>query len=212
VTPQNKERIVGCLVLLCLAIIFIPPLYDGRNPFDQRVSIEQRKFPKPPVFPETEKMANSLAEVGSGRINDIEKKVKDSLPESAKNDSQLDEPAEKKPDTSNKAKEMTSRLLSDIAKRAEVSSRFTKDSDASLKQAWAVQVGSFKEIKGAQTTRDRLIDKNYQSYIKTVLKNGETISRVFAGVSLDKSIATEIKNKLAKDFSDLPGIVVPYQP
>ena len=210
---KTKERIVGSLVLICLAIIFIPPFYDGRNPFDLDDEMPSHKIPRPPVFADSEEMANDIADIGSGRLNKIEQKVKNALPESARSDSQLTTMKEnayidKLNDFS--ASEMTAQLLNDIAKNSDLAARFTNTN--TLKQAWAVQVGSFQEVLRAQTLRDQLIREGFQSYIKTVLKDGVTISRVFAGVSLDKSVAEKIKTDLEDKVQNQTAIVVSYQP
>jgi DedD protein len=213
VNNKTKERIVGSVVLLCLAIIFIPPFYDGRNPFDLEKDVSLTQIPREPYFKDTEDSAADIAEIGSGRIDDIEKKVKESLPESAQSDSQL------KTDPTNtysekledfNASEMTGKLLNEISKSSEISARFNNKS--TVKQAWAVQVGSFGEAARAQKLRDELIAKKFQAYIKTSSKNGATISRVFAGVSLDKSVAEKIKLDLENNYSVTTAIVVPYQP
>jgi cell division septation protein DedD len=213
VNDKSKERIVGSIVLLCLAIIFIPPFYDGRNPFDLDNKISDSQIPRAPSFKNSNEMANEIVNVGSGRIDKIEKKVKKALPESARSDSQLDGPekntyAEKLDDFN--ASEMTAQLLNDITKNSELAARFASKNN--IKQAWAVQVGSFEEVNRAQTLRDELISKDFQAYIKTVLKDGKTISRVFAGVSLDKDVAEDIRVDLDKRANQHSAIVVPYQP
>lgn len=202
---------VGSLILLCLAIIFIPPFYDGRNPFDLEADLAVEKMPHAPRFPETSDMAKQVSNTGSGRLHEIEKRVKANMPESARSDSQL---AEKENGISQSfedfnAGEMTTRLLSDLAENSKLVSRFSKDKP--LKQAWAVQVGSFHEAHRAQALRDELISNDFQAFIKTVLKDGVSISRVFAGVSLDKSIAEDIKSNL-ENLADYDAIIVPYQP
>jgi len=216
VNDKTKERIVGSVVLLCLAIIFIPPFYDGRNPFDLDSQVGDTTIPRAPLFPDTAEMANGIADIGSGRIDQIEKKVKKALPESAQSDSQLDDVkantySEKLNDFN--ASEMTAQLLSDITKNSELAARFASKNN--VKQAWAVQVGSFEEVQRAQTLRDELIQKGFQAYIKTVLKKGTTISRVFAGVSLDKTVAEDIKQDVEKKMAGktpVTAIIVPYQP
>lgn len=213
VNNKSKERLVGSIILLCLAIIFIPPFYDGRNPFDIEKDPHLVQIPHPPYFKDTEDMAKDIVDVGSGRLDKIEKKVKKSLPESARSESQL--PNDSKNAYSEKledfsASEMTSKLLSDIAQSSELAARFSNKN--TVKQAWAVQVGSFQEADRAQKLRDQLIAKDFQAYIKTVQKNDETISRVFAGVSLDKSVSEDIKLDVEKKLAGSSAIVVPYQP
>lgn len=206
---KSKERLVGSLILLCLAIIFIPPFYDGRNPFDIEEDARLTQIPRPPHFKEVDFMANDIAEVGSGRLDKIEKDVKKTLPESARSDSQLaNDKNSKLVDLS--ASEMTAKLLSDIAENSELAARFSNKN--TVKQAWAVQVGSFQEVERAQKLRDQLIAQDFQAYIKTVSKNGETISRVFAGVSIDKTVAEDIKLKVEKKLTGNTALVVPYQP
>lgn len=205
---KTKERLVGSLVLLCLAIIFIPPFYDGRNPFDLDEKPLNRSVNLAPSFQDAEDMAEEIAEVGGGHINTIEQKVKGSLSEEVSNDSQLQAKESSIIEDFN-ASEMTTRLLSDLAESSALTSRFSKQNE--LKQAWAVQVGSFEEVSRAQKLRDELLKAGFQAYIKTFSKDGKSVSRVFAGVSLDKGVAEDIKSKLESQFEGLSSIIVPYQ-
>ncbi len=205
---KTKERLVGSLVLLCLAIIFIPPFYDGRNPFALDEEPLGRSAKLAPNFKDAEDMAGEIAELGDGHINAIEEKVKASLPEDATNDSQLEAEEPSIIEDFN-ASEMTTRLLSELAENSALASRFSKQDD--LKQAWAVQVGSFEEAERAQKLRDELLNAGFHAYIKTFMKDGKSVSRVFAGVSLDKGVAEEIKGKLESQFNGLASIIVPYQ-
>lgn len=212
-TEKSKERMVGVLVLVCLAVVFIPPFYDGRNPFDLDDVMPSRSIPKPPSFPDTETMANQIAPVGSGRLDKIEESVKKSLPESARSDSQLEKNEStfysKKLDDF-KAAEMTSKLLSDITENTLLADRFS--SKSAMKPVWSVQVASFKEVERAVKLRDQLIAADFQAYIKTVLYQGESISRVFAGAGLDKDMAEQIREKVNKQLPEYSAITVPYQP
>jgi len=213
VTEKSKERIVGVLVLLCLAVIFIPPFYDGRNPFDLDDEMPGRIIPKAPKFPDSKTLANEIAPVGSGRLDKIEEAVKKTLPESARSDSQLAKKESgfysKKLDDF-KAAEMTSKLLSDITENTILADRFANKDP--MKPVWSVQIASFKEVERAQKLRDQLIAADFQAYIKTVLSQGETISRVFAGVTLDKEIAEQVRKKVHEQFPEYSPIIVPYQP
>lgn len=205
---KTKERLVGSIVLLCLAVIFIPPFYDGRNPFDLDEKAISGKADLAPRFKSSEDMASDIAQVGTGHIAKIEKKVDASLSEDSRNDSQLEKEDAGILEDLN-ASEMTTRLLNDIAENSELASRFAKQNN--LKQAWAVQVGSFEEVDRAQNLRDQLVKAGFHAYIKTFLKDGKTISRVFAGVSLDKGVAEEIKTNVEKQFDGVSSIVIPYQ-
>ncbi len=205
-----KERLVGGLVIVFLALIFIPPMYDGRNPFDVDEAAYRVEPPRVPKFAGTEEFANQIAEVGSGRISKIEQQVKADIPASARSDSLL------VPDESSTSlsgfspSEMTARLLSEIAERSNLSARFNNKKQ--LKHAWAVQVGSFAEVERAQKLRDELLARDYQAFIKTVMVDNKEISRVFAGVSLDKSITEEIHKKLLGSKIVDNALIVPYQP
>lgn len=212
-TEKLKERIVGVLVLFCLALIFIPPFYDGRNPFDMDDKKPDRNIPKAPDFPDTETLANEIAPVGSSRLHEIEESVKNANPESSRNDSQLEKRESsfysKKLDDL-KANETTAKLLSDISESTALSERFAIRSD--MKPVWSVQIGSFKEVDRAQKVRDELIAAGFQAYIRTVLYQGESISRVFAGATLDKEVAEQMKKKVTEKLPEYSAIVVPYQP
>jgi len=213
VNNKTKERIVGSVVLLCLAIIFIPPFYDGRDPFKFEKDQSLSQIPKPPHFKETEDSAADIAPIGSGRIDEIEGKVKSALPESARSDTQFatvtSNSFSEKIEAVN-AGEMTEKLLNQISKNSQVSAKF--NSKSTVKQAWAVQVGSFEDSDRAIKLRDDLIANKFQAYIKTVSKDGVTLLRVFAGVSLDKSVAEKIKHDLENNYSLTTVMVVPYQP
>lgn len=206
-----KERVIGAVVLLCLGVIFIPPFYDGRSPFDKDFSSISNAIPRKPSFPNAEKMANELAPIGSGHLQKIEKKVKQTIPKEERGDSLLPKKEERFYSQTLKdfdASEMTTKLLSDIASSTRLTKGLRAKSD--MRQVWAVQVASFKNVDNAQELRSKLLSRGFQAYIKTVVKNGGTISRVYAGSSFDREVLEKIKSKSDQEFPKQKAVIVPY--
>lgn len=202
-----KQRIIGALVLISLAVIFVPMVFD--EPHSERTSTSIN-IPEEPPFPEVEAPESDIAPPPSYQQNQA------STQESAVQDFKImenDEPAAQ-PASSNSGSaepEVTKPAAPEPSKPEPVASKEpeapvrTEQTEAeftrSLKGAWVVQLGSFGNSDNARGLRDEVREKGYNSHLQEVVRGDNTLTRVFSGPFSEKSKAEAAKRALDKAFS-----------
>jgi len=69
-----------------------------------------------------------------------------------------------------------------------------------LEGAYLVQLGSFGSADNAKRLRDRARETGMDAYIESFQRDGETLTRVFAGPFIDRSAAEDAKAELDQSF------------
>lgn len=188
---QLKQRLVGAVVLISLAVIFIPMLLDQNDPsslphFGSAVP-ERPNFQFDPIEiplqvpPAVEPDAAVVVE------KDTPKAVAAAEPAPApiERSVEADKPAAATPPPA-------------------ASTVITPDSQA---LAWAVQVGSFDKEANAAALRDRLREKGFAAYLERVKVEGRMHYRVRVGPELQRELAESLRDRL-EEKAKLKGIVV----
>lgn len=188
-----KQRIIGALVLISLAVIFVPMVFD--EPHSERTSTSIN-IPEEPPFPEVEAPASDIAPPPPYQQDG---------PASAGAGSQdyrileSDEPAKAEPAPSKSVPvEPVASGETETPEEAEpASAEFTR----SLEGAWVVQLGSFGNGDNARRLRDNVREKGYNSHLQEVVRGDSTLTRVFSGPFAEKSKAEAAKRVLDEAFS-----------
>ena len=197
---QLKKRLVGAIVLVALAVIFVPMLLEGDKrtdipmfgsnvpeapgPRPDMVDIPLQVPPPPPAAPvvvERELPPEPVA-VAPTRAAPEPAPVPPPAPQ-----------AQPKPVAPVQA-----------VKPAAVAAA----PKPAVGESWAVQVGSFSEQGNASRLRDSLRGKGYPAYVEQVKLASGTSYRVRVGPVLARTDAEAIQAKLAK--IEQRGIVVPH--
>lgn len=209
-----KQRVIGAVVLVSLAVIFVPMLFD--EPHTERsarvIDIpEQPPFPEvetPPVFAEeapsyrleepapgvTAEQPRPDAELPAARQNPVATPA----PTFSATDSQSEpqpEPFDSPATTSPAPTQPQPEAGSESAQETE-SAEFTR----SLEGAWVVQLGSFGNADNARRLRDNVRAKGYDSHIQRIERGDTTFTRVFSGPYAEKSDAEKAKKTLDAEF------------
>ncbi|MEN8170146.1 MAG: SPOR domain-containing protein [Pseudomonadota bacterium] len=184
---QIKRRLVGAVVLVSLAVIFIPMLLDGGNnssmprfgsniPQQPEFDFEPLDIPLQPVTPIT---------ADRPRVID---KVEKPAPAASK-------PAQSKP--TEPVKSVPTADIKEVSKPAATEAPVT----------WVVQVGSFSQSGNALTLRDKLRKNGFTAFVEKYRDKGKSSYRVRVGPELKRENAEKqlqrIKSKL-----QLKGIIM----
>ena len=206
-----KQRIIGALVLISLAVIFVPMVFDEPHSGRDSTSIN---IPEEPPFPEVstepppqtampeyqstsgpEAAAADLAS-GSGDFQLLEKvtpEVSEPTKPAAKSSAVTppstadSQPAKVKPAA--------------VSAQPEPSRQTEEEFSRSLKGAWVVQLGSFGDADNARRLRDNAREKGYSSHLQEFSSGDTRLTRVFSGPFANKSDAEAAKTALDKAFS-----------
>ncbi len=202
-----KQRLVGTLVLGCLAIIFIPLLLDGEGltPVATQTSIppapdlSYQELP-PPVRPVIEADADALPPAEPADSSTVA-----DASDAADTDA-ADTPASA--DTSAIPLPVPADRVEPSASTAETTPQRGADG---LPAGWTVRLGVFGTLANADKLRACLIASGYQAYSRQQQNDSSTLTRVFVGPVATSAEATALGNQL-KGKCELTenGIPVPY--
>jgi DedD protein len=211
-----KQRLVGAVVLVALAVIFIPMLLEGpdRNlvpemapmpePEEQGGSQPLERFPQPGEIPDEPDRSVVQAETAAPDSGtDDEGAIPLPLPEAEAEDAEV--PPEVPPPPAVEAK------------RTPVAAPEPEpepDAGEAAKPAgplgnWIVQVGSFSSEQNALRLRDRIRKERFATQVEKVVVSGKTHYRVRVGPYLERDEAEQDREKLAAKL-DLKGRVLSY--
>jgi DedD protein len=195
-----KQRIVGTVVLLALALIFLPIIFDGEGSYQAPVSSRIPDTPIISILPEPTQSRPVII----GNVETIE-------PEVAATVSLIEEVIELVEEPSVVIATAESVRDVEITESAPVFSREVMQlSDAGLPQGWVVRLGSFSDSENASNLVTRLQDAGYKAYSRVMRSSQEALTGVFVGPWLDRGQVNEYQQKLQEEFS-LAGLVVRYE-
>jgi len=194
-----KQRIVGTAVLLALALIFLPIIFDGEGSYQAPVSSRIPEAPIISILPEPTQSRPIIV----GNVETIE-------PDTSAAVSLIEEVAElaEEPSVAIATQETVNDV--EITDAPIFSREVPQLSDAGLPQGWVVRLGSFSDSENASNLVTRLQDAGYKAYSRVMRSSQEALTGVFVGPWLDRGQVNEYQQKLQEEFN-LAGLVVRYE-
>lgn len=221
-----KQRVIGALVLISLAVIFVPMMFD--EPHTERSS-QAIDIPEEEPFPEVgdsepDRLQDDQEESPAYRIEepDEDQTASDTSAEVFEGsqseprpvaDVDSEEPSQPvntqpvaAPEETPDGDTQTDRDRSEQA-APETSEKSDSDEiERSLDGAWVVQLGSFGQADNARRLRDRVREEGYDAHTQEIQRGDATLTRVFSGPFAEKSDAENAKKSLDEAF-DVNGLV-----
>lgn len=187
-----KQRMVGALVLLALAVIFLPMLLS-REDESRRVMVDAPEMPAAPEMPNVEVQPVAVPEpqllpdepVGPDAVQSLEPVEVPSL----------EQPA------------VAAVPVPAAAPAAAPPVAPSKLDANSLPISWSVQLASLSSSDGAQKLQKTLRSQGYNAYIRSV----DGMNRVFVGPLIERAEADRLRDQLNRQHK-LNGFVVRFQP
>jgi len=174
-----KQRIIGAIVLVALAVIFIPILLPGHRDFGFS-DTESHIPPKP-------------AELENLKVLELEKPLPAPAPREVVR-TPIDERSPPAPETETETPTVEQQPAAADKKPSTppVSQETTSDT-ATTSKAWVVQVGSFGQRDNAMRLRDQLRSKGYKTFVEQISSADKKFYRVRVGpvVSRDNALALQ---------------------
>ena len=177
-----KQRLVGTIVIGCLAIIFIPILLDGEGVSSPALTTDIPRSPPMPAVPDITPVRPEI--------------TADSVPEPA---------SESEPDAEETVGEATVDTVTD-APPAPERPRLTA---AGVPETWTVRLGSFGEAANAEALVQRLRDDGYKGFTRPLQTSRGPLTGVYVGPVLTQAEAASLQQELARAF-ELEGVVVQF--
>lgn len=190
-----KQRMVGALVLVALAVIFLPMLLSREDEM-RRVVVDAPDMPQAPA---TAEIIVQPAEV-------VEPEV---LPQEP---IPFEDEAPQVVEVQEQPKPVVEPSKPEPSKPTPVATTAPAKPDArldanSLPISWSVQLASLSSRSGAETLQKTLRSQGYNAYIRTF----EGMNRVFVGPLIERAEAERLRDQLNRQHK-LSGFVVRFQP
>jgi len=194
-----KQRVVGAIVLVALAVIFLPMLLDGSGRPDRvDMSVE---IPAEPDAPAS-RIESPSGAGDTGRVAEEEPGPRSESGASA----QRAEEAASGPDEGARG---TDDVAGDQDSKRETGAEAADTAD-SAPSAWAVQVGSFSRETNAVVLRDRLRQQGFEAFSEQAQADGDTTMwRVRVGPVPTRERAESLKAELESQRGE-PALVTTY--
>lgn len=197
-----KQRMVGALVLVALAVIFLPMLLSRQDEM-HRVVVDAPEMPQAPAVPE---MIVEPADVAEPQALSEEPVAPESetpqmvevpvQPTSAQKPAAPVEPA--------KPAAVPAPASAPVAAASKPESRLDANT---LPISWSVQLASLSSRPGAENLQKTLRSQGYNAYIRSF----DGMNRVFVGPLIERAEAERLRDQLNRQHK-LNGFVVRFQP
>ncbi|MCE4071946.1 MULTISPECIES: SPOR domain-containing protein [Pseudomonas] len=211
-----KQRVVGALVLLALAVIFLPMLFSREDEVRQ-VVVEAPVMPKPPAMPTVEVQPT---EVPEPQADDADNGVPPAETAAAQAPSapiaslpaQQSQPAQPKapapqpvaPKPAAPAQQPAQASAAPAAPAQQPAQRLDSNN---LPVSWSVQLASLSNRARADELQKSLRSQGYNAYVRSF----DGMNRVFVGPVVERAEADRLRDQLGKQ-QKLNGFVVRFQP
>ena len=210
---QIRQRLVGALILLALAIIFWPIIFVGPgsdvSPLDvqvpERPPVDLRSLPEPDDLGLRPVREAQTTRVDEPEIND--QSDGDTRDESAREeaiDAALLAAPPALPARADSIKLPSLDEARDTLEKPEL------DADG-LPIAFALQVATMSKQDGAELLRDELVEAGYKGYLSRVRKGDRTLYRVMVGPKFRREELVAVKTVIDKAWS-VDSIIIRYLP
>lgn len=218
-----KQRLVGAVVLVGAAVIFLPSVLDGPDLPTTAVEVEVPPRPKfeviAPIVKDTDKQEEAMRQrLAQERA---EYSAEPEADEADKDDPSKDSidgagaktVAQTTPDqqSSTKSKPSSTAKPADQPKQVANKSDTEPKLSTPLAKAWTIQLASFTKKSNADELERKLVADKYRAYSEPVSTDKGTVYRVFVGPDLKKDRAEKTLQQLQNKVG-LSGMIVRYEP
>lgn len=179
-----KQRLVGAIVLVAIAVAFVPAILDGPEPeSDRRTTTLELPVPEENVS------GDPVRRVQTVRLEPQEQR--EGPPEvrpatAARTAADQSQPSAKPADAKPAAKRAPQKLAAAPA-----------SPPAATSDTWYVQLGSFGELGNAQRLAQEAKSDGFEAQISTIVASGKTMHRVRVGPVATREKAESLRQSLA---------------
>ena len=197
-----KQRLIGAVVIIALAVIFVPMLFDGSGRKESSM-VEEELSLAPPKFNFESQLPDAE------QLDSLPAAEKDPVPQAVTADPVSEPTAVSvpagKPDKAEKPVMQESKPEPEPVKPT--ASQI--ESVPSL-GAWAVQVAAFEEKSTALALQKKLTDGKFSAFTEKLEKGGKVLYRVKAGPELKRENAHQLRAKIEKELGIKGAFVTPH--
>jgi len=213
-----KQRIVGALVLLALAIIFLPMLFTREDEMRQ-VVVEAPVMPKPPAMPSVEVQPTEVPEPQAEDVATADQSEVAPAPTASASavpsaslpaqtaPVQPVAPAPKPVAPAPQPAQVQASAAPKAPAPTPVPAPAQRLDASNLPVSWSVQLASLSNRARADELQKQLRSQGYNAYVRSF----DGMNRVFVGPVVERAEADRLRDQLGKQ-QKLNGFVVRFQP
>jgi len=212
---QNlKQRLVGAVVLISLAVIFLPLVFDGQQ---QRIDTTPYAIPEKPVIsivaPDIKPLEQEVAEhVEAVAAVDGEKAAQDAGGDAFDHQPDSVVPPVESPVVAAASPDLaTEAYLAQEKKVDEQLQGKPVEQAVDLAEAWMIQVGAFSSRDNAMGLQDKLKASGYPAFLRTSKGASSTLYKVYVGPEIRRAQLESQKAELEAKFK-LKALILKYIP
>ena len=183
---MTRYRVTGTIVLVSLATIFLPMLFDGDGLEPEMVE---------PLNSDGVELRQAIDAIDFSTV------VLEDIAEVPELKAALDAREELRETIDEKG------YLEDSGTRIGDPVLTIEDTSTI---AWAVQVGSFDQSENATALRDRLLGDGYSAWLSNIRKVGSNRTRVAIGPMLLRADAVALREELVDRYDGLEALIVGF--
>ena len=169
-----KNRLVGTVILVAVAVIILPDMLDGKKSSNGDVFVNVPAAPakKPIVNPEPFPDERVVASA-QRPVEIVNEKPVD----------EPDSPAESAPETrSDSTAKVNNSPNDDLARQTVVEA----PEESEQNNSWVIQLGSFRHQKNVKQLLDKLENAGYRAFSRPIETSSGPLTKVFVGPNLNK--------------------------
>lgn len=193
-----KQRLVGVIVLGCLAIIFLPIVLDGDGITPAQMNRDIPAIPETPVLPQIDPIRPEI--LADSEALDRFKKD-DSLTLLPESEQIIEDATEE---------------ISEAVEIVEVAEIVSTEQPSlnlqGLPESWSIRLGSFAEVANADALVRRLIAADYKAYKRPITSSSQgMLTAVYVGPVITEAEIKQLQNELEGRFGvSGKGIIITF--
>ena len=203
-----KHRIIGAVIIVSLAVIFVPMILDRRSPPETSTVGD---IPAPTTEPENKVVVTPVPPPVSAKSSapPAEAPKVAAVPSSPKPESTTPKASSDKP-AAPTTKAPTKESSSAPAKPANKPAPKTPEPKvAEVKSGWVVQVGTFANATNATRLEEQLKKQGHAVSRERITRDGANALRLRVGPFKDKALALKAQGQIQKE-TGVQGVVLAY--
>lgn len=218
-----QNRLVGTIIIVALAVIFLPELLDGekRRSQDRFETIPDRPLMKEVIaaedFPFEEVESAVTREVEIVNESPVDQEIAGGVGQSLSSENgsngglQVNSASPDDLDVQIASGETASRQqnTSQPADRPVASEPMMEPKQEQVQAGWVVQLGSFRHQKNVRELLRKLDQAGYRTFTRPVKTSSGSLTKVFVGPDLDQSKMKKAVPHL-KEVTGLQGRLTPF--
>ncbi|MCF1487873.1 SPOR domain-containing protein [Pseudomonas sp. AA27] len=213
-----KQRMVGALVLVALAVIFLPMLFTREDELRQvrveapeapampslpQVQVEPVQVPEPQPLPEQNAQPPVVVDESTAPVTAPSQPIAPVATVAPPVQPKPQTPVPTPPVAKVEARPAPAPSVAPAAKPAAPS----KIDANGLPVSWSIQLASLSNRAGAENLQKTLRSQGYNAYIRSA----DGMNRVFVGPLIERAEAERLRDVISRQ-QNLKGIVVRFQP